>query len=297
MQSLFAVQELADYIIHFLRDSRPNLKTCALVCRSWLYPAQSHLFRKIAVSILDFIDRECILALGNLWPRLLNASPHLNRHICQLDLSIASDGSGSTCTAVWELCNFPSSGSTQLFNLPTVVHWVRLMSTTVEPKHFPDMFQRCSPAMKHLDLYFSGHAPLPALLIPYTSRVAALTTLLVQSFRPITLNRQLLLVLHPFTFTNLRALNISASPVEWLDLAPAMKALEILGIYNMNDHSNIDLTAFPDLHLLHIRVDSMSPADNHESALVHHEALTSPHPHTGAVAPRSAAATGRLLPV
>ncbi|KAJ7654021.1 hypothetical protein DFH06DRAFT_1133600 [Mycena polygramma] len=164
---------------------------------------------------------------------------------------IASDGSGSTCTAVWELGNFPfthvkrvpviyvgalSAKSAldlqQLFNLPTVVQ-VRLMSTTVEPKHFLDMFQRCSPAMKHLDLYFSVHAPLPALPIRHTPKVSALTTLSVQSFRPITLDRQLLLVLHPFTFTNLRALNISASPVEWLDLAPAMKALEILGIHNM----------------------------------------------------------------
>ncbi|KAJ7604726.1 hypothetical protein DFH06DRAFT_1253895 [Mycena polygramma] len=134
------------------------------------------------------------------------------------------------------------------------------MSTTVEPRHFPDMFQRCSPAIKHLDLYFSGRAPLPALPIRHTPKVAALTTLSVQSIRPMMLDRHLLFVLHPFTLTNLRALNISASPIEWHDLAPAMKALEILGIYNMNGHRNIDLTAFPNLRLLHIRVDSMSPA-------------------------------------
>ncbi|KAJ7654044.1 hypothetical protein DFH06DRAFT_1474666 [Mycena polygramma] len=265
MERLFAVQELVDYIIHFLRDSRLDLKTCALVYRTWLYPAQSHLFRKIGVSI----NRERVLAPENLWPRLLNLSPHLNRHIRQLDLVIASDGSGSTCAAVWELGGFPfmhlkrvhsALALQQLLNLPTVVE-VRLMSTTVEPKNFLDIFQRCSPAIKHLDLYFSGRTPLPVLPLSRTSKVATLTTLSVQSFRPIIFDRHLLFVLHPFTLANLRALRISASPIEWLDLAPAMKALEILGIYNMNDHRNIDLTAFPNLHLLHIRVDSMSPAE------------------------------------
>ncbi|KAJ6449403.1 hypothetical protein C8R47DRAFT_948518, partial [Mycena vitilis] len=71
-------QELVDYIIRFLRDSRRDVKSCALVCRCWLYPAQSHLFHQLAISS-DPTDTKR-------WLRLLDASPHLNQHIRRLSL-------------------------------------------------------------------------------------------------------------------------------------------------------------------------------------------------------------------
>ncbi|KAF7354724.1 hypothetical protein MSAN_01386400 [Mycena sanguinolenta] len=41
---MLQVQELVDSILDFLHDSRADLKRCALVCKSWLPPAQYHLF-------------------------------------------------------------------------------------------------------------------------------------------------------------------------------------------------------------------------------------------------------------
>ncbi|KAJ6449395.1 hypothetical protein C8R47DRAFT_358945 [Mycena vitilis] len=61
--------------------------------------------------------------------------------------------------------------------------------------------------------------------------------------------------MHPFTVSNLRALSIRAGPaIQWTDLGPAMNTLEILDINSESHHINFDLTAFPNLHLLRIRV-------------------------------------------
>ncbi|KAJ7662590.1 hypothetical protein DFH06DRAFT_1296232 [Mycena polygramma] len=267
MQSPFEVQELVDYILRFLRDSKPDLKTCALVCRSWAYLAQSHLFQKISVVINDVRSA----APENLWPRILGGSPHLNRYIRQLYLFVLSNGSRSICTAVWELCNFPfthvdrvqavciGANSTtsamalqQLFSLPTIAH-IELLTTAVEPDHFFGTFQRCSPAMKHLDLWFS-RAPLPVLSTPHNPQLITLETLSVQAFANLTLDRWLLSLLHPFTLSTVRALLIIAGPIVWPDLAPAMNNIGTLSIDGMSHHINLDLTAFPDLYLLRIRV-------------------------------------------
>jgi hypothetical protein len=43
-------QEIAERIIDCIHDDPPALRSCALVCHSWLKHSRSHLFRRIAVS-------------------------------------------------------------------------------------------------------------------------------------------------------------------------------------------------------------------------------------------------------
>src|ERR1700722_9015390 len=46
--------EIQDYILDFLHDSRPTLKTCALVCRAWVPTSRYHLFFNIT---LQYVSR------------------------------------------------------------------------------------------------------------------------------------------------------------------------------------------------------------------------------------------------
>ncbi|KAJ7662557.1 hypothetical protein DFH06DRAFT_1396626 [Mycena polygramma] len=233
MQSPFAVQDLVDYLMDFLCHSKADLKTCALVCRSWLYPAQSHLFRRISIILHS--------ELGDMdvWPRLLYASPHLHRHIRQLELCFRT--AQGSAARVSEVCDFPFThlewvwctyvgdlsaqnavALRQLFGLPTLRHVKCKLPAS--PDHH--------------------HIPKPIVL----------ASLSVQNFTTLTLNRRLLLLMQPFTVSNLKALSIMAGSVEWPDVAPAMDTLEILEIHSESDHTNFDLNAFPKIHLLRIRV-------------------------------------------
>lgn len=42
-------QELIDSVIDHCHDSRPTLKTCAVICKAWLSPSRSHLFHTITL--------------------------------------------------------------------------------------------------------------------------------------------------------------------------------------------------------------------------------------------------------
>ncbi|KAJ6513663.1 hypothetical protein C8R47DRAFT_1091567 [Mycena vitilis] len=212
---------------------------------------------------------------------LFDTSPHLVRHVRQLNLPISS---GQTDSAVWDLCNFPFTHVKRfegiyaeelsarsllalqlLFSLAPLVH-VRLFLIEVEPEnfHLPVIFQRCSPAMKHLKLWLLGIRAFVSFPICYTPKIVTLTTLSVRSFTPLSLDRQLFHFLRPFTLSCLRALSLFAGSVEWLDFAPEMNGLEILSIDGVCDHINLDLTAFPSLHLLRVRV---APADSTTSGV------------------------------
>ncbi|KAJ7633124.1 hypothetical protein FB45DRAFT_1148623 [Roridomyces roridus] len=84
--SLFKVQELVDYCIDFLCDSRPDLQRCALVCRSWVRPAQRLLFRNW--TFLDGVpDSRRLDALEHLShsPELLHATVRLQTRLSFLD--------------------------------------------------------------------------------------------------------------------------------------------------------------------------------------------------------------------
>ncbi|KAJ7673635.1 hypothetical protein DFH06DRAFT_1292541, partial [Mycena polygramma] len=264
MHSPFTVQELVDYIVHFLRDSRDDLKTCALVCRSWLSPAQSHLFRKITALVVHNDPKR--------WSRVLNASPHLIRHIRRLQLSFTTDkGSASR---VSEICNFPFThlqwvgisyigdlsvpnvrALQKLFSLATL-HQVAFMTEVGKPVNLREIFRRCSATIQHLDI--GGAAFFPSSPPPHISGSMARVTLTALRIRDIgttTLNGGLLAGLHPFAVSSLKALAVRGAPtVEWLSLSRVMNSIEVLNIDVVTDHIDFDLSAFPQLSLLRISI-------------------------------------------
>ncbi|KAJ6545165.1 hypothetical protein B0H19DRAFT_1167071 [Mycena capillaripes] len=90
-RSPLTVAELLHHCIYFLRSSPPDLLSCALVARSWLFPAQSHLFHKISITHQNYNllpESEILLAR-------LEVFPHLVRHIRRLhmDLTMGRDSS------------------------------------------------------------------------------------------------------------------------------------------------------------------------------------------------------------
>ncbi|KAJ7662587.1 hypothetical protein DFH06DRAFT_355631 [Mycena polygramma] len=264
MQSAFEVQELVDYILFFLRDSRSDVKTCALVCHSWAYPAQSHLFREITVFVLP--DSEDNL---NRWPQVLAESPHLICHIRGLRLVLSMDQSNAP--GVSDICNFPFthlqwvrcsyagrlSGRDalvlkQLFSLPTLRH-VMLATNIGNSENLAEIFRCCPQAMQHLDLSVPG-AP-PDQHTSGSRASIALTSLIIRRLGYASPDDDLHTVLQPFTALTLRALSITGAPtVQWSSLPLEMNNFEILGIDVESNHIGLDLSAFPQLSLLRIRL-------------------------------------------
>ncbi|KAJ6462281.1 hypothetical protein C8R47DRAFT_1202253 [Mycena vitilis] len=267
--SPFAVQELVDYIIDFLGDSGADLKTCALVCHSWLPAAQSHIFRTIRAMVAYNDPKR--------WSRVLDASPHLIRYIRRLDLCFTTDqGSASRVT---KICNFPFThlqwigisyigdlsaqnvrALQQLFSLATLKH-VTFMSEDGKPVNLTKIFHRCTATIEHLDI--GGGAFFPSFSAPQIPRSMArvsLTAIRIREIGTTILNGGLLAGLHPFAVSTLKALAVRGAPaVEWLSLSPAMSSLEVLNIDVATDHKDFDLSAFPQLSLLRISITPSLP--------------------------------------
>ncbi|KAJ6449402.1 hypothetical protein C8R47DRAFT_1330026 [Mycena vitilis] len=263
-RSVFEVQELVDYILFFLRDSRSNMKTCALVCRSWVYPARSHLFREITVFVVSNLED-----LLTQWPRVLAESPHLTCHIRGLHVVLSMDQSNAP--GVSGICNFPFThlqrvrcsyagrlsrrdalALQHLFSVPTLCH-VMLATNIGNSENLAEIFRCCSRAMQHLDLSVPGSPPEEK---PAVSRAPiALTSLIVRRLGYVGLNDDLHTVLQPFNVSTLKALAITGAPtVRWSSFPPEMDSIEILRIDVESNHIDLDLSAFPKLSLLCIRL-------------------------------------------
>ncbi|KAJ7112229.1 hypothetical protein C8R44DRAFT_882619 [Mycena epipterygia] len=95
------VQELVDYIIGFLHDSLADWLECALVSRSCVHTAQSHIFRRLSLRspVRSKNERRWTHFLTT-----LDISPHLLRHVHQLHVHNFS-GQFSTETFL-RVCNF-----------------------------------------------------------------------------------------------------------------------------------------------------------------------------------------------
>ncbi|KAJ7697229.1 hypothetical protein B0H17DRAFT_1130538 [Mycena rosella] len=249
------IQELIDHSIGFLRHSPSDLRICALVSRSWVDIAQSHLFRAVSIKARG-------TKTDGLWSRLqdtLRASPHLTRHIRQLDV----DGSRLSIEKFSELCNFPfthlesvaiaeiselciSHGvpMQQLFSLPTLVV-VRLI------------WSRCSTSIRHLDLFCHSHSSEAFLPIPrHPPSIIRLESLRI----PIAggASDWLKHELCQFDFSGLRELSIldNIEVISWPKMAPSLPIIEILHLAPVSSKPLVDLSSLPNLAELHIMLYS-----------------------------------------
>ncbi|KAJ7466636.1 hypothetical protein B0H11DRAFT_57783 [Mycena galericulata] len=75
------VQELLDAIIDHLRDSQDDLKSCSLVCRSFLHHTQSLFFHTVKIASYG-------KSSGKRLAEILSSSPHLIRHIRNLECDV-----------------------------------------------------------------------------------------------------------------------------------------------------------------------------------------------------------------
>ncbi|KAJ7811091.1 hypothetical protein B0H14DRAFT_3880260 [Mycena olivaceomarginata] len=265
-QTPFTIQELVDRCIHFLRVSQRDLKACALVSRSWLYPAQSQIFREIIITAGNVVFS--LTQSGHpkpaRWSRLqqtLETSPHLIQHIRDLSIRIGAKPNEELLS----ICNFPFThlehvGShcgedftaqialafQQLFSLPTI-RSIELGG--MKPTDFAKTFERCSSAVTKLEVRVNG-----GLSFSRHTRKSHRNT-----------NRTRLVNIRDTS--NLKALRLTSMlGITWNDVVLGIKTVEILSMVVQNGlprnvhfsqpvktiATNLDLSALPRLSVLHI---------------------------------------------
>ncbi|KAJ6550235.1 hypothetical protein B0H19DRAFT_1378823 [Mycena capillaripes] len=317
-QPPFAIQELVDLCIHFLRDSQRDLRACALVSRSWVYPAQSHVFREITIAGGDPGGTPLTEWGGHrggakpaLWLQLqqtLETSPHLIPHIRRLSIDIRVRANEQLLLSI---CNFPfthleHAGSRfdgdftlqtafafqELFSLPTIRSIKLKGAASLKPTTFTKIFERCSPSVRKLDVQVNGALPFPAAPENHAGAPIKLASLMIAIVGPI--DRPL--TVHPFTTSNLKALALtSLFGIAWNDVISGTKTIEFLSMIvqtgppaNMavsaipsvkTFHTNLDLSMLPRLSVLHIKTGTFGLDATVEGQMVNTLISTIPPEH------------------
>ncbi|KAJ7141661.1 hypothetical protein C8R43DRAFT_1016960 [Mycena crocata] len=256
------IPDLLNHCIDYLRDSPPDLAACALVSRSWVFEAQSHLLREVR-----FIGGS---QNQNRWARLhdvLQTSPHLVRHIQRLEFSVHSL-LPETCVAI---CNLPFTrlekvlvaapflrnvicAIQQLFSLPTLRR-VEIWTPFDDPLAVSQIWDGMGPGIKHVSWGAIGSNTQP----------------LRRSTPPIMLD-SLQLVIHveddlPSSFythleslvdlPHLRALSLGLcrfGAILLSTLAPRLLSLEVLDFVLAHSQTSFDFSHFPNLVCLRMMV-------------------------------------------
>ncbi|KAF8178969.1 hypothetical protein K438DRAFT_1769108 [Mycena galopus ATCC 62051] len=86
-RSPFLIQELVDSIIECLSQSSADLHSCALVSKSWVTKAQSHIFWTVSFSTNDGVEKyeRCLMGLQK-----LQTYPHLSRFVRHIIISVVN---------------------------------------------------------------------------------------------------------------------------------------------------------------------------------------------------------------
>ncbi|KAJ7118371.1 hypothetical protein C8R44DRAFT_878965 [Mycena epipterygia] len=206
--------ELVDHIIGFLSNygDIDDLLACSLVSRSWVYPAQSHIFREInCMSMLGSLDK-------HRWTRFQQTtknSPHVIRHVRQLHVyasSLHTETFGVICTfpfthlqrtSIYTSRLTPSDAIAlqHLLGLPTLRR-VLLHCDFAEP--FLCIWDRCSSGPKDIELRGCNNSlqQSPIHLCPSSVRVESLQC------RTAHFDDWLMHTLCPFEFSGLRFLSM-----------------------------------------------------------------------------------------
>ncbi|KAF7337869.1 NmrA domain-containing protein [Mycena venus] len=162
MSNPLDVQELVEYCFDFLHGSKSDLKACALVCRGWVYAAQSQLFAKMDIcdSMVDQHRRVAQLLE-------ISQSPHILALVSRLEINLhylASESFLGAITQFTRLKEVRISGNSMastpgtaslavgaLLSLTTVQR-VELHCAFPTPSAFLQIWGGCSENVKHLEL-------------------------------------------------------------------------------------------------------------------------------------------------
>ncbi|KAK7036269.1 hypothetical protein R3P38DRAFT_2911190, partial [Favolaschia claudopus] len=272
------IQELLDHCIGLLADSPPDLLACCLVARSWVQMAQSHLFRAPHITNLKFEKDEVALKFF----LTLVASPHLIRHVRELDLDCSNGTNPSDKyraissivfthleTVVLMVDEQPREDTeetiTRLMGLPTL----RRLGYT--HRHFNSpisnsayLLNHCSPSIRHLEVFLTiergdslnfVHDVVPHICIQSLRLNGRVDPL--DNPRTLSLDK----MLRPFNFSELKALNLDGVLRFHEDKIPKsqIKILNIDSGWPERHSTPTELGAFTGLWYLHLSVQGEDP--------------------------------------
>ncbi|KAJ7826926.1 hypothetical protein B0H13DRAFT_1917921 [Mycena leptocephala] len=263
------IQELVNHCITLAADDMPTRRTptllaCALVARSWVETAQSHLFRAPHHTSIGLWDPWRDLPLVKLH-RTLDTSPHLLRHVRHLEISLTVDSVVKLATFMkFRDLSFThvetisifirrdpakgySRGIRKLFSLLTPVS-IRLDVAIYDVSSFAQIWEFCSPSILHLELIVD----IELLDQPWAQ---------VADFIPeVAFNRTSSdldhidvypFALHPFDLSHLKALSIrNNTGVPWQRFT--LETIQLLDVDATTEEMEIDLALFPHLSLLRL---------------------------------------------
>ncbi|KAJ7488354.1 hypothetical protein FB451DRAFT_1553761 [Mycena latifolia] len=267
------IQEILDNCIEFLCDSPLDLRACALVSHAWLCAAQPRLFRKISIG-----SAKPLWKLRKHWDRfrtILDSSPHLIGYIRHLDLHplhLSAETLTAVCTfpftrlrelSIFEFTASPAAqiALQQLFSLSTLRR-ARIICVFGHPSAIQQIFERCAPGLKHLELLCSqapgsvSHSslhPSSTPIRPQSFRITSVPSSMLTA-RPLPLRNWLTHNFLPFDFSDLKVLSIPTNTdiLHWPNLAPVLRRIKVLDFIADNTEPPIDLSLLPNLALLRV---------------------------------------------
>ncbi|KAJ6566212.1 hypothetical protein B0H19DRAFT_1137201 [Mycena capillaripes] len=263
------VPELIEHCISYLGDSPRDLQACAVVCRRWVHAAQSHLFRAPTVTNEYKPIKTNEIRWGQ-FRDVLAISPHLIRHIHSFHV----EGLEAYSATLSQICHFPFTHLTsvfisisgclweasllaieQLLSLPTLRR-VKFGCVFGNWADFMQVWARCSPAIRHLELASGVRTAFPSsspLMTPRTTPLA-LESLRIES------EPDELACCHTELFdpSHLKVLSVGVSSWQKIiaskSFALALETITVLDIPEdfHNSPGTVDISAFPNLALLRI---------------------------------------------
>ncbi|KAJ6533716.1 hypothetical protein B0H19DRAFT_1383655 [Mycena capillaripes] len=259
----FNVPELVDQCINFLGGSKCALQACALVSRSWVYPAQTLLFREFRLTVRGSTTK--------VWARLrasLKSSPHLIRHVRSLDLELGE----TEIATLGQICNFQfthldricvvhlgylalqsAQALQQLLGRPTLRR-VELRCMFLDPAHFMQIWSDCSPSIRHVDMRCLSVRPHFSI-VPYPGTPIRLESLHMGSEG--SLDSRLLQESRLFDPSHLTTLSFDSKiNVNWQELTPHVRTVKTLIFEATDPRAPLDLSLLPSLTVMRIYIPS-----------------------------------------
>ncbi|KAK7038340.1 hypothetical protein R3P38DRAFT_2905705 [Favolaschia claudopus] len=256
------IQEILDETIGLLAREPSTLLACALVARSWVDTAQSHLFRAPAKTKPKFPFEE---SLALLFDQALTNNTRLIHHVRELSFAV---GTRSTVIAdeildklsrhqfarlerlqlvAVILKSWPSEAIQRLVKSPSLRYFTVTDYSEASPPPLARWFKGSLSTIQHLDLRYR----LPDSDVPSRAAVDSIPPLFVKSARLEFGNSDFSLV-YPFSLSRVQALALTRIPSLPLDIIP-MDLIRILDL-DYHDTSPVNLSVFPNLTVLRINV-------------------------------------------
>ncbi|KAK6964739.1 hypothetical protein R3P38DRAFT_982995 [Favolaschia claudopus] len=255
------VHELLDHTISFLTPSAANLISCALVARSWVDPAQSHLLRVPH----DRNTRYNIFhSVATSLCRTLSENPPLARHVREFRLCLPIHADTAALPELVREIQFPNLQTVDILHMRTeftplpesfaqllTLRSLKQLKMYLSVPPSPSLMravQSCSTTIQHLDLACSeglGHTSTVVQAFPIQLKSLRLCCWF-RAFGPPKF-------LSPFGLSELEALAIRGGDfVPWeLIETKNIRVLEISNVLSEKIPS-IDLTQYPNLSVLRI---------------------------------------------